>query len=220
MQPEISRRCLVCGASVRAGAQFCSQCGRRLGERGGAGAESSDVRPDARAGEAPSADAAGGGEVERAFETWRSAEHVAAEEARRTRVAEPAAGDDVRPATADDSARPAAAGGNARAPVAGVAEPPPPTREAVVPETRALEPPPPRDEGATGARLAGAVGATRKRAASVVKDAITPRVERVRDRSIVMLEEAPDDSGLRFVLIAAALFALFIFLLVLNTVIK
>ncbi len=223
MQPEISRRCLVCGASVRAGAQFCSQCGRRLGERGGADAESSDVRPDARAGEAPSADAAGGGEVERAFETWRGEEHVAAEEARRARGAEPAAGDDARPAAADDAARPAATGGNARPPVTRGAEPPP-TREVLMAETRAAEPPPTRDVGAAGAAqgagLAGAVGATRKRAASVVKEAIAPRVERVRDRSIVMLEEAPDDSGLRFVLIAAVLFALFIFLLVLNTVIK
>jgi len=75
-------------------------------------------------------------------------------------------------------------------------------------------------EASSAAKLTGAVGATRRRAASVMKESIAPRVERVRDRSIVMLEEAPDDSGLRFVLIAAVLFALFIFLLVLNTVIK
>ena len=219
MQPEISRRCLVCGASVRAGAQFCSQCGKRLGERGGADAESSDVRAAAPAGEAPPADAASRGEVERAFETWRGAEHVASEEARR---AEPAAGDEVRPAAAADAAPPSATGGNARPPVTRGAEPPP-TREVLLAEPRAAETLP-LDEGAAGAaqgaRLAGAVGATRKRAASVVKESIAPRVGRVRDRSIVMLEEAPDDSGLRFVLIAAGLFALFIFLLVLNTVIK
>lgn len=223
MQPEISRRCLVCGASVRAGAQFCSQCGRRLGERGEAGAESSDVQADARAGEAPPADAASRGEVERAFETRRNAEHVAAEEARRARGTGPLADDDVRPAAAaDDAARPAATDGNARPPVMGGAAPPP-TREVLMAETRAAEPPP-RDEGAAGAApgagLGGAVGATRKRAASVVKESIAPRVEHVRDRSLVMLDEAPDDSGLRFVLIAALLFALFIFLLVLNTVIK
>jgi hypothetical protein len=222
MQPEISRRCLVCGASVRAGAQFCSQCGKRLGERGGAGAESPDARPDERAGEAPSADDASRGEVERAFETWRSAEHVAAEEAPRARGAEPATVDDAGVAAADDAARPSATGGNARPPVTRGAAPPP-TREVLMAETRAAEPPP-RDVGAAGAapgaKLAGAVGATRKRAASVVKESIAPRVERVRDRSIVMLEEAPDDSGLRFVLIAVVLFALFIFLLVLNTVIK
>ncbi len=73
---------------------------------------------------------------------------------------------------------------------------------------------------ASAAKLTGAVEATRRRAASVVKESIAPRVERVRDRSIVMLEEPPDDSGLRFVIIAAVLFAFFIFLLVLHTVIK
>jgi hypothetical protein len=181
------------------------------------------VRADARAGEAPPPDAASRGEVERAFETWRGEEHAAAEEARRVRGAEPAPGDSVRPAAAaDDAARPAATGGNARPPVTRGAEPPP-TREVMMPETRAAETLP-LDEGAAGAaagaRLAGAVGATRKRAASVVKESIAPRVERVRDRSLVMLEEAPDDSGLRFVLIAVVLFALFVFLLVLNTVIK
>ena len=28
MLPEISRRCLSCGAAVRAGARFCPQCGK------------------------------------------------------------------------------------------------------------------------------------------------------------------------------------------------
>lgn len=70
------------------------------------------------------------------------------------------------------------------------------------------------------AKLAGAVGATRRRATSVVKESIAPRMERVRERSVVMLEEAPDDSGLRFIAIAVVLFVVFIFLLVLNSVIK
>ncbi|HYH85115.1 MAG TPA: zinc ribbon domain-containing protein, partial [Pyrinomonadaceae bacterium] len=30
MQPEISRRCLKCGAAVRAGARFCPQCGQEF----------------------------------------------------------------------------------------------------------------------------------------------------------------------------------------------
>ncbi|HEX8336942.1 MAG TPA: zinc ribbon domain-containing protein, partial [Pyrinomonadaceae bacterium] len=28
--PEISRRCLACGAAVRAGSRFCPQCGNAL----------------------------------------------------------------------------------------------------------------------------------------------------------------------------------------------
>src|SRR5947209_9513984 len=39
MLPEISRRCMSCGAAVRAGARFCPQCGKVM-----AGAES---RPSA-----------------------------------------------------------------------------------------------------------------------------------------------------------------------------
>src|SRR5436305_503028 len=30
--PEISRRCLSCGAAVRAGARFCPQCGKAAGD--------------------------------------------------------------------------------------------------------------------------------------------------------------------------------------------
>jgi hypothetical protein len=42
------------------------------------------------------------------------------------------------------------------------------------------------------------------------------RVERVRDDALVALEETPDDSGLRFVLVTAFLFALFLLFLFLS----
>ncbi len=42
------------------------------------------------------------------------------------------------------------------------------------------------------------------------------RVERVRDDALVALEETPDDSGLRFVLVTVFLFALFLLLLFLS----
>jgi hypothetical protein len=35
MQPEISRRCLSCGASVRSEAMFCPECGQSLSQRSG-----------------------------------------------------------------------------------------------------------------------------------------------------------------------------------------
>jgi hypothetical protein len=38
----------------------------------------------------------------------------------------------------------------------------------------------------------------------------------VREEAIVVLEETPDDSGLRFVLAAAALFVVFLLLLFLS----
>jgi hypothetical protein len=39
----------------------------------------------------------------------------------------------------------------------------------------------------------------------------------MRDEALVALEETPDDSGLRFVVIAVALFALFLLFLLLST---
>src|SRR5437764_8834712 len=47
MLPEISRRCMSCGAAVRAGARFCPQCGEAM-----AGAE---ARPSAATTESRSA---------------------------------------------------------------------------------------------------------------------------------------------------------------------
>ena len=59
-----------------------------------------------------------------------------------------------------------------------------------------------------------AVAATRER----VEEKILPRVEKVRHASNVVLDEAAYDPSLRFVLIAAALFLLFIVLLVVSHV--
>ena len=169
MLPEISRRCLGCGASVRASARYCPQCGSGLFEKSGGAATEADAR----------------GAVSELAKTRAAAEKLEG---------------------ADVPLRPDLAATRDAKPSPTNAEPAPPSNES-------------RGEAAA-AKVAGAVGATRRRAASVVKESIAPHVERVRDRSIVMLEEAPDDSGLRFVIIAAVLFALFIFLLVLSTVIK
>lgn len=49
-----------------------------------------------------------------------------------------------------------------------------------------------------------------------VVEKLRPRMERVRQSSSVVLDEAADDPSLRFVLIAAALFLLFIVLLLLS----
>ena len=72
--PEISRRCRACGASVRARAAFCPQCGRSLGENDAPSASAerftasppppqSEVfthpRAESRDLEAPEADTAG-----------------------------------------------------------------------------------------------------------------------------------------------------------------
>jgi hypothetical protein len=55
----------------------------------------------------------------------------------------------------------------------------------------------------------------RQRAASVgasVGENLRPRVEKLREASTVVFDEASDDPGLRFVIIAALLFLLFLFI--------
>ena len=84
----------------------------------------------------------------------------------------------------------------------------------------------------SGAEVSGAAGADagttgragseskRRRAGGVVKENIMPRVERMRDEALVVLEETPDDAGLRFVAAAVVLFLLFLLILFLSTVLK
>jgi hypothetical protein len=63
----------------------------------------------------------------------------------------------------------------------------------------------------------------RQRAASVgagVGDSLRPRVGRLRERSVVVLDEAADDPGLRFVLVAVALFVVAFLLFVFSFVLR
>src|SRR5687768_18544411 len=74
-QPEISRRCLSCGASVRALARFCPQCGATMKEGATpapAAKQTADADRAAAASEhAPAPEAPSRREVASAFETWR-----------------------------------------------------------------------------------------------------------------------------------------------------
>ena len=83
----------------------------------------------------------------------------------------------------------------------------------------------PRQErdGADGEkRLSGEARTRRQRAVAAtrekVEEKLLPRVEKVRHASNVVLDEAAYDPSLRFVLIAAALFLLFVVLLVVSHV--
>ena len=72
--------------------------------------------------------------------------------------------------------------------------------------------------GAAAAQ-AGTRGRIGRRAATVgasVGENLRPRVEKLREASTVVFDEATDDPGLRFVIIAAALFLLFLFILLLS----
>jgi hypothetical protein len=69
--------------------------------------------------------------------------------------------------------------------------------------------------GETPAAQAEARGRIGRRAATVgasVGENLRPRVEKLREASTVVFDEATDDPGLRFVIIAAVLFLLFLFI--------
>jgi hypothetical protein len=75
------------------------------------------------------------------------------------------------------------------------------------------------------AAIAGesAAGRVRQRAAAVgatVGGSLRPRVGRLRERSVVVLDEAADDPGVRFVVVAAALFIVALLLYVFSFVLR
>lgn len=49
-----------------------------------------------------------------------------------------------------------------------------------------------------------------------VKQSLKPRVEKMREDALIVLDETPDDAGLRFVIIAAVLFILFVVFLIVS----
>lgn len=150
MEPEISRRCLTCGASVRGTAFFCPECGKPLKVEP-ANIDSAEAVPEATA-----------------FGTFDpNAQSSSA-------VVEPAV------AVAESVAV-----------------------ETVEPAATAISEPSKRSRVKTAAREA-------------VEAKITPRVEKLRQASNVMLEEASDDPNLRFVLIAIAIFIIALLFLWLN----
>jgi hypothetical protein len=216
-QPEISRRCLSCGASVRAGARFCPQCGAAVKD-GAHATPAANQTADATAAAGREA-APSRREVVSAFETWK-------EDARPS----PPAGVEgpekrERGTDTDSAARPS------------VGESPPVRSEAARQETRGgasvTAPSAPAalreevDEGVGDSNVAAAAGqgpgveaARRRRAGAVVKENIMPRVERMREEALVVLEETPDDAGLRFVAAAVVLFLLFLLFFFLSTALK
>jgi len=212
-QPEISRRCLSCGASVRAAARFCPQCGATM-------KDDADTSPAANQAADVAAEAPSRREVASAFETWR-------EEALRppsAKVEEPEkvegeTGTAARSFVEESSPR----AESASTETAGVAASSP---APLLVQSERLEE---VDEGVgvSNVQAAGdgegvvAGGAKqRRRAGAVVKENIMPRVGRMRDEALVVLEETPDDAGLRFVAAAVVLFLLFLLLLFLSTVLK
>jgi hypothetical protein len=186
--PEISRRCLSCGAAVRAGTRFCPQCGKpfEAEERPAAEHEAEPARaPVPTTGEwSPQEQAAPPTTKE-----WAPPTREFAAFAESSKVIEPPS-----------------------------SSPPPPAPVAVSPSNEEVEPEAAvaPESGEAEADEAARAGDLRGRVARV-REGTRARVGRMREEAIVVLEETPDDSGLRFVLAAAALFVVFLVLLFLST---
>jgi len=190
--PEISRRCLTCGAAVRAESRFCHQCGQALGaEAASEGHASGEVGASAP----PTREWSPQEQAAPPTKEWTppTREFAAFEQSKG--AGEPQA---VSPARAPVVAAPSDGWAEPEAPVVSASES--------------------RDEevAVAAAEDAGREGDLRGRVARV-REGTRARVGRMREEAIVVLEETPDDPGLRFVLAAAALFVLFLVLLFLST---
>jgi hypothetical protein len=100
--------------------------------------------------------------------------------------------------------------------------PPAPTSSRSMSDTIAIERHEEKPKTPAGAGVRGAVGSQLRRANTLargVEGDVIHRVQKVRQISSVVLEEAGDDPGLRFVLVAAILFILFLVIVLLNKLI-
>jgi hypothetical protein len=229
MLPEISRRCLSCGAAVRAGARFCPQCGKLMEASAETARADEGAAPAGETAAAPPAPAAA--DEIRLEESWRNWEESIGAHAEATEDKTPAR-EQSREEISSESLE--VGGGESRV-VAGET-PVPPTQPLLRPQST----PPAASvvqreghddgQGAEGAAQVAAAGdagslarprsVEKGRRAAAVKESLRPRVERVRDASMGVLEDAAEDSGLRFVLIAIALFAVFLVFLFINNLVR
>ena len=177
MLPEISHRCLACGASFREGALLCPECGKPLTKAadGTSDPKASDDAPTSRLTSAPNEPA------NNVIASPRQSPVVPAPE-RQTVGEAPKA-----PQAPEDPAQK--------------------LTKQMPTDSRTAQHERARD------KLHRASTATREALADNVK-----RVEKIRQVSTVMCEEASYDPSLRFVLVALALFIVFIVLLVLSKV--
>jgi hypothetical protein len=220
MEPEIARRCQTCGAAVRGAARFCPQCGRLMADEGDAG---SAQKAQARSRPAARTKSALVDQAERVANSLSGRLAPPAPEAEAPAGAdgdvlslddEPAAktvADEI--AHADEPAR-VARPDHVAEPVA----PSPTTQDAPA------EPAPVADEARAGsAGEARGAGRVRRATAAVgagLGESVRPRVEKLREASVVVFDEAAEDPGMRFVVIAALLFFVALLILLFSFVLR
>jgi hypothetical protein len=180
-EPEIARRCPICGASIREVALFCPQCGNALPPRR---SDQSTVPIAPLADEVTQKDTAPleNSEIESRRQSFADTMAI------------------QRPESA--------------------AEPRPP--DVLMSDTLVIERPQESREGAAP-RVRGGVGAKLERATTLARDVegdVIQRVQKVREISSVVIDEAGYDPSLRFVLVAVIVFFLFLVIVLLNKLIS
>jgi hypothetical protein len=207
MEPEISRRCRVCGASVRSRAGFCPQCGTPINSDETDSAlpvEASQPLPipEERTPEKPATDTVMVSDTAAVVDDTASMQRLANESNVQAEGAT---------AQAENAAATVAA---ATGDLAATSDGTTTGDGTTTSDSRATD-----DSRATGA------GPTRRHRVKVaaldaVEGKIAPRVEKLRQASTVVLDEAADDPGLRFVLVAGVLFLLSLVLLLLSQILE
>lgn len=176
MQPEISKRCSSCGASIRQQDLFCRECGQSLSKTAGVSAHEVAVEASTAAAEKPIAEDLPVAAASTAASSRQSAD----------------SGEEKQPAP-----KPVEATEPAGRPTVSSAGP------------GKVEKPRGKFQRASSVAR-GALEENVKR--------VDKRVDQIRHASTAVLEEASYDPSLRFVLVALAVFLVFVILLVLSKV--
>ena len=199
-EPEIARRCLECGATIREYARFCPQCGQPL---------RATARVEASAPTIPLAEARGSASAE-------PRDEPSAQRAR-----------DERPAPSAPASSGLAPTGELAAPAensspASIKQQPraQPTTNRAPSASR----PPASTLGLSQAGEAADEPAARpgrfRSKLTAVEAGVRPRAEKLRQTSSDILDEAADDPALRFVLIAIGIFLVFVLFFILSRILS
>ena len=190
-EPEIDRRCMSCGASVRKQAAFCPQCGQMLDQPNEEPDESDQTEAEVIEAQAThlSTDDGDHDNQEQVNHSSTIQEAVAATE---PLIVQRPEGDGTEPSVTAD--------------------------EASVYKTQPLF----ANRTLANASVASLAESKLKRsstdAATKSDQRVLTRVDRIRKVSSVMIDQAAYDPSLRFLLVAGALFVLFVILMILSKV--
>lgn len=193
-EPEIARRCPSCGASIRAGGAFCPQCGKPVSEQ--------------KVDSGPREESVEAAEVLGAAETVSEDQSlVATIELVNPQAATGQAATGQSPTAQAETVPLQSLATQGEMPVVE------PARERAMAAVPAQSPLAPK----SGSGVRAAVGRARA-ARDLIEGDVLQGVGKLREISTVVLDEASYDPSLRFVLVAAGLFILFLIILFLSEV--